>query len=201
MTSNNDQVVRADGSDRRYAVFEVINPHQGDPDSRRRYFGELVEQMENGGYEAMLGELLARDISGWNPEAIPETEALRRQKRLNLSNDPVMAWYYSRLEDGIDILSEETGQGSYPWRESEVQWVPVQAVIADYTAFAKRHGHRGDDQRIKNKLARYMPSGFESKPRREEQINGPRQVRCYPFPPLEEARRLFVEKSGFEIPN
>ncbi len=198
MTSNNDQVVRADGSDRRYAVFEVINPHQNDPDARRRYFGELVEQMENGGYEAMLGELLGRDITAWNPEAIPETEALKRQKRLNLSNDPVTAWYYSRLEDGIDILSGEGGTNVYAWGDSTV-WVPVQDVLADYSAFAKRHGHRGDDQRLKSKLARFMPPGFESKAKAKMGVNGSRAAKCYPFPPLAEARRIFTERTGHPV--
>lgn len=199
MTSNNDHVVRADGMDRRYAVFEVVNPHQGDPDARRRYFGEMVEQMENGGYEAMLGELLARDISGWNPEAIPETEALRRQKKLNLSNDPVTSWLESRLEDGINILSGETGHGAYPWSETETVWVPVSAVLADYTEFAKRNGHRGDDKRLMVKLVRYMPPGFAGKPRRDGQGIGAPVVRSYPFPPLGEARRLFTEKTGFKF--
>lgn len=196
MTSNNDHVVRADGSDRRYAVFEVVHPHQHDPDARRRYFGELVEQMESGGYEAMLGELLARDISAWNPEAIPETEALWRQKRLNLSNDPVLAWYYSRLEDGIDILPGDADTGVYTWSETGTTWVPVRAVLADYADFAKRHGHRGDEQRLKNKLARFMPKGFESRARAEPGVDGTHKVKCYPFPPLPEARQLFTARTG-----
>lgn len=199
MTSNNDQVVRADGFDRRYAVFEVLSPHQNAPDARRRYFGEMVEQMESGGYEAMLGELLARDIASWNPEAIPATEALKRQKSLNLSNDPVAAWYCSRLTDGINVLSGEAGTNIYPWGEDSTIWVPVRDVIADYAAFAKRHGHKGDDQRLHNKLARYMPDGFAGKPKRQEEVNGSAMVRCYPFPPLDQARKLFSETTGFEF--
>ena len=199
MTSNNDQVVRADGFDRRYAVFEVLSPHQNNPDARRRYFGEMVEQMESGGYEAMLGELLTRDISSWNPEAIPATEALKGQKLLSLSDNPVTAWYYSRLTDGINVLSGEAGTSIYPWVEGSTTWVPVRDVVADYAAFAKRHGHKGDDQRLKNKLARYMPDGFAGKPMREETVNGGAMVRCYPFPPLDQARKLFSEKTGFEF--
>lgn len=199
MTSNNDQVVRADGFDRRYAVFEVLSPFGDDPDGRRRYFGEMVEQMETGGYEAMLGELLSRDISSWNPEAIPVTEALKRQKLFNLSNDPVTAWYHSRLEDGIDILSGEADTPAYYWSDDKTVWVPVSHVLADYSAFAKRHGHRGDDQRLKNKLARFMPAGFESKPRSKDEVDTRRKVRCYPFPPLDEARRLFTAVTGFSL--
>jgi len=199
MTSNNDQVVRADGSDRRYAVFDVTNPHQYDPDGRRRYFGDMVEQMETGGYEAMLGELLERDVSNWNPEVIPETDALRRQKLLNLSSNPVEAWLYSRLEDGVNILSGEADTGVYPWSETETTWVPVREVIADYSEFAKRHGHRGDERRLAVKLARYMPTGFKGQTRSRSGVDGPVKGRMYPFPPLPEAKRLFEDATGYKI--
>jgi hypothetical protein len=109
----------------------------------------------------------------------------------------VLAWYHSRLEDGIDIVSGEGGSAIYPWSDTDTVWVPVRDVLADYSAFAKRHGHRGDDQRIKNKLGRYMPSGFESKPKPDGAGVGARLVKCYPFPPLVEARALFTKATGF----
>ena len=199
MTSNNDFVVRADARERRYAVFEVTNPHQDDPDARRRYFGEMVEQMETGGYAAMLGELLARDITDWNKENIPETEALRMQKMLNLSNDPVAAWWYSRLEEGIFVLSGAAETERYEWKSDDVTWVVVADLVADYQAFARGHGFRGDEQRIKNKLARYMPPGFEGRTRAVEDIGGNRKARMFPIPPLAEAKRLFTEATGYNV--
>jgi hypothetical protein len=39
LTSNNEHVVRADGHERRYAVFSVTHPYVGNPDARRRYDG------------------------------------------------------------------------------------------------------------------------------------------------------------------
>lgn len=200
MTSNNDHVVRADARERRYAVFEVTNPHQDDPDARRRYFGDIIEQMETGGYEAMLGELLARDISGWNPESIPETDALRQQKLLNLSNDPVAAWYFSRLQDGINILSGEADTPVYPWSEMETRWVPVAAVMKDYRQYARQLGHRGDEQRIKTRLTRFMPRGFDTKNLRDPTDPNKAQARMYPFPPLIEARKLFERATGYSVP-
>ncbi|WP_188063203.1 DUF5906 domain-containing protein [Sphingobium sp. KCTC 72723] len=200
MTSNNDHVVRADARERRYAVFEVTNPHQDDPDARRRYFGDLIEQMETGGYEAMLGELLARDITGWNPESIPETDALRQQKLLNLSNDPVAAWYFSRLQDGINILSGEAETPAYPWSQTETRWVPVAAVMKDYRYFARQLGHRGDEQRIKTRLTRFMPRGFDTKNLRDPNDPNRGQARMYPFPPLAEARKLFERATGYTVP-
>lgn len=199
MTSNNDQVVRADPGDRRYAVFEVSTPFQSDPDARRRYFGEMMEQMETSGYSALLGELLARDISCWNPEAIPQTAALREQVILNLPNDPVMAWYHARLEDGIEILTGEGETLIYSWSETDVVWVPVKDTVADFSAFTKRHGQRCSDQRLKNKLAKFMPPDFRSVTRREVDVNGGTPVRMYPFPPLPEARERFSAATGFSF--
>lgn len=201
MTSNNDFVVRADARERRYVVMEVANPHQDDAEGRRKYFGEMVEQMETGGYQAMLGELLARDIGGWNPEKIPETEALRQQKMLNLSNDPVAAWWYSRLEDGLTVLSGEGDTKLYTWHPTDVTWVSVAEMAKDYRAFARAHGQRADDQRIKAKLARFMPKGFESKARRDETDFNKASVRMYPIPPRDECVRLFALATGYEVAN
>lgn len=201
MTSNNDFVVRADARERRYFVLEVANPHQDDAKARRKYFGEMVEQMETGGYGAMLGELLARDIRGWIPEVIPETEALRQQKMLNLSNDPMAAWWYSRLEDGVNVLSGDGETSLYPWHPTEVTWVPAADLAKDYRAFARAHGHRADDRRLKAKLAQYMPPGFESKTRRDEADVNKAPVRMYPIPPRAECVRLFAQATGYEVSN
>ncbi len=108
----------------------------------------------------------------------------------------MLAWYYSRLEDGIDILPGDADTGVYTWSETGTTWVPVRAVLADYADFAKRHGHRGDEQRLKNKLARFMPKGFESRARAEPGVDGTHKVKCYPFPPLPEARQLFTARTG-----
>jgi hypothetical protein len=48
------------------------------------YFDAISEQQENGGTEAMLHELLDRDISEFNPMEFPDTPALNEQKQLLL---------------------------------------------------------------------------------------------------------------------
>lgn len=202
VTSNNEHVVRADGSDRRYAVFDVTNPHQASPNERRQYFGLMVEQMENGGYEAMLGELLSRDISAWNPEVIPETEALKRQKVMNLVNDPVKAYLYERLTDGVIITTGEAAMGSpcHRWSETRVVEVPTRDLSADFRLFAMAHGMSFSERQLQNQLARYMPEGFRSMTRRVPDGDASKATeRYYPFPPLEVARKRFEEVTGLII--
>lgn len=199
MTSNNDHVVRADGNDRRYAVFDVATPFGADPDARRAYFGAMVEQMECGGFEAMLGELLARDISTWNPEAIPDTPALRKQKLLNLANDPVSSWLHERLADGIFIVSSEHDLlgTAYRWSGTKPTAVPVTAAKEDFLRYCQRNGYRGTERMLQMKLASFMPPGFKSRVERApagDSVGGVQRV--YDFPPINEARAAFTKKTG-----
>ncbi|USU03900.1 DUF5906 domain-containing protein [Sphingomonadaceae bacterium OTU29LAMAA1] len=202
VTSNNEHVVRADGSERRYAVFEVTNPHQADPNARRAYFGRMVEQMETGGYAAMLGELLSRDIRGWNAEVIPETEALKRQKLLNLVNDPVRAYLYERLTEGVQITTGTASLGSpvHHWSETDTVNVPARDLSEDFRLFATSQGMAFSERQLAMQLPKYMPSGFKSTTKRVS--NGDYSsstVRVYPFPALEIARARFEEVTGLLI--
>lgn len=202
-TSNHQHVVRADGSERRYAAFEVTNPYQADPHARRGYFGKMVEQLEAGGYSAMLGELLERDIRGWNPEAIPETEALRRQKMLNLTNDPVRSYLYERLTEGIHITGGETNSDIpvHCWGTTAPTLVPVRDIKADFKLHCEANGMRFSERKLALELPLYMPEGFKAETKRAaaDDTLSSATYKAYPFPPLEEARALFEAKTGFEI--
>lgn len=73
LASNEDSVVPADTGDRRWMVFEVNNNRKED----RVHFGAILAEMKNGGYEAMLYDLLHRDVSkGPDPHHTIKTEAL-----------------------------------------------------------------------------------------------------------------------------
>lgn len=201
VTSNNALVVRADGSERRYGVFEVTNPHQADPNERRRYFGRIVEQMEVGGYSAMLGELLARDVSHWNAEAIPETDALKRQKVLNLVNDPVRMYLYDRLQDGYFITNGgRDGTPIHLWHLTETAWIPCKELRDDFMEFVSSNGLRATDRTLATQLGNYMPEGFQARTKRGKDGDAtPFTFKAYPFPPLEEARRCFEKATGLNI--
>lgn len=197
MTSNNEHVVSADGNDRRYAVFEVANPHAAAPDQRKAYFGAIVRQMDEGGTEAMLGELLARDISGWNQEAIPETPALVRQKLHNLKANPVRAWLHQRLTDGTCIVEGYgVGDPSYHWDDAGPVTIPVAAVRADFVEFCRRNNLRGSETQLSMQLPKLMPNGFSSRVVRLEQVDTKAPTRVYDFPTLADARSAFAAATG-----
>ena len=74
--SNEDWVVPAGAFERRYVVQEVANTHRQD----RAWFGPIYEQLRSGGYEAMLFDLLERNLGNWHPRDIVRTAALAAQQ-------------------------------------------------------------------------------------------------------------------------
>lgn len=77
MASNNEWVVPAGESARRFAVFAVPDRCRGDV----AYFARLFRELDQGGLAAMIHELRAMDLGSWHPEsARPETGELARQK-------------------------------------------------------------------------------------------------------------------------
>lgn len=201
MTSNNDHVVRADGIERRYAVFHVETPFQQNPHERLRYFSEINAEMKNGGYEAMLSELLERDLRGWNPEAIPETPALRRQKLQTMLKDPIRAWAFERLSTGGPILIEPDHDGHGPsspsWSDTKTVWVPAGDVLDDYNRFLRRHGYYAGARRFAAAIGSLFGEDFRSHVRRDHLTGAPQ--REYPFPPLPEARAKFTRATGIQF--
>jgi hypothetical protein len=84
-TSNEDWVVPASLSARRFFALEVENSRANDP----QYFDPLFDEIENGGVEAFLHDMLKRKITHTLSRP-PKTEALSEQKKLSIS--PVERW-------------------------------------------------------------------------------------------------------------
>jgi hypothetical protein len=95
MASNNDWVVPAGPTARRYAVFEVSNKHRRD----KAYFNALRAEIEGGGAAAMLYDLLAMDLGDWEPQELYETDALVEQKQWSLRG--LDAWIEGMLRKGM----------------------------------------------------------------------------------------------------
>lgn len=95
MATNEDWVVPAEYDSRRYAVFEVSDKYK----QKAEYFKPIYEQIEQGGREAFLFELLHRDIGDFHPRQIIKTAAFRDQVASSLG--PLPAWWVGFLEDGF----------------------------------------------------------------------------------------------------
>ena len=95
VASNNYSVVPADMGDRRWMVLDVSDEHIQD----QEYFGAIVAEMNNGGREAMLHDLLRRDVTkGPNPRKILHTDA--RVDQILITEAPYIKMLHSHLVEG-----------------------------------------------------------------------------------------------------
>ncbi len=94
MASNAEWVVPAGADDRRFVVLDIQDNHLHD----RKYWQLLNNELESGGYQALLHLLATRDISEFNPREKPNTDALQEQK--TLSFEPLAKWWYGVLQEG-----------------------------------------------------------------------------------------------------
>ena len=92
MASNSSWVVPVGLHGRRWFILQVNDNRLGD----HEYFGRLVNEMNGGGAEAMLYELQRRDLAGFNPRIVPQTEAYLAQRAHSL--DTLHRWWLAVLE-------------------------------------------------------------------------------------------------------
>ena len=154
MASNEEWVVPASIGSRRFFVLEVPDTVKGD----QAYFAALWDQMEDYGYEAMLHDLLAHDISTFNVHRIPVTAGLHHQQKLSLPTTG--AWWMECLERGFVFQSKHGLEAEFR------TWLPkvtTDLLFASYEAFAKARGER---RIISREALGVFLTGLKAKPGR-----------------------------------
>jgi len=178
LASNSDWVVPAEELERRFAVLDVGDNHRQD----RGYFGKIVTQMKNGGFEAMLHDLLEWDTSVANVHVIPKTEALADQVVRTMK--PIQGFWFECLCRGSVLEDQERWPGQDPKK----------AIYHAYIRYCEDRGirRREGDRVFGRELRRLCPSITECRP----VVSSGDRARCYGFPPLNEAREAFDEVMG-----
>lgn len=165
IASNSQRVIQAARQARRYFVLDVGDECQ----KNFPYFDAITRQQRNGGTAAMLHELLARDISGFNAMEFPDTPALNEQKELSLQ--PHEAWLRERLLDAVG------------WSQD----VEKDRFYGTYLQWTKDLGNPGRYPQTKTQLTKYLQDVFGARIR----FRPHGQKRRYRFPDLAECRRIF----------
>jgi hypothetical protein len=133
MASNADWVVPASLEARRYFVLEVSDAHKDD----HSYFGGIWEEMEAGGYAAMLHDLLHINLTDFNVRSVPTTEGLQQQKKLSL--DTSNSWWSDVLHRGY-VFRSKLGLEDFfsKWHDE----VATELLYASYQEFADKRRER-----------------------------------------------------------
>ncbi len=181
MTSNEDWVVEASMEDeRRYFVLDTTNEYL----KNFKFFNKLYEQLDNGGYEAFLHEMLGRDISGWHPRNnIPQTEALRKQKKKSMTY--IQKWWDEIVEEGE--LNYPANNIDADWYEESIK-IPKGDLFDSFRDFVyDRMGkrYRGSKIEFKKEISNF---GIIEKQSGEKKTRG---QRFFIIPKLDKAKEIF----------
>ena len=133
MASNERWVVPAGLEARRFFVLEVSSERVDD----HTYFAAIQNELDNGGYEAMLHDLLYYDLSGFNHRAAPKTAGLDEQKKLSL--DTSKAWWMDVLHRGY-VFRSKLGLEDYfgEWHDE----MTTEVLFTSYEAYARDRRER-----------------------------------------------------------
>jgi hypothetical protein len=180
IASNNNWVVPVGIDERRMCVLDVSDRKKQD----HEYFKAIVDQMDNGGREAMLYDLLELDIREVNLRDFPKTDALFDQW-LRGANSSQKFWL-ERLMTGTALKADDC------WDHL----VPTEKLHDEYLEFVKGHNERFPMIRelFVKEIRKLCPGISRIKPR----LGGERKP-CLRFPDLAECRGEFSTKTGNKI--
>ena len=101
MATNHKEVASVETHDLRYWVLEVSSHRRGD----HEYFAALAQEIENGGKEAFLAMMLARDVSAFVPQRdIPRDNALMASvKAHSRSQRDATRWLAECIDAGLIV--------------------------------------------------------------------------------------------------
>jgi hypothetical protein len=179
VASNEDWVIPAGVGDRRWFVLNVADTYAG---GYQEYWDALYAEVENGGAAAMLNDLLAIDLSGFNVRAAPHTVARGQQQMLSLHGTE--AWLCHVLQEGAI--------GCYRWQNGSLVVTTDHAYMC-YEDFSKRqHAWRPEIKAEWSKKVRRVLRA------RVKDIR-PKEGRSFEFAPLSDCRCQFATYVGTQI--
>ncbi|MGH6847809.1 MAG: primase-helicase family protein [Methylocella sp.] len=191
-TSNANWVIPAALDERRFCVLDVAQ----DVAQRHEYFAEMDRELDNGGREALLADLLTYDLDAPgapNLRIIPKTAALLEQKLRSL--DPVESWWFERLTDGA------TTRRSSIWN----RLISVDVLFDDFVHMAEKIGVRRKAEKTSfgmqlRKLVPGIARVYRTIP--VELGDGTHVMRrqwCLDLPSLDECRAAFDTAAGQSV--
>lgn len=182
VATNSEWAVPMNMDDRRFLVVDVPDTHQQD----RAYFSAIRNQMDEGGYAAMMWDLMTTYVDPTQPLRVPQTETSIesgfKQKLMTMDHED--QWWYELLCEGRPLQKKP----DTPWSA-----VPVEDMYAEYLAAmkaanAQRPFHKA---RLALFFRRRAPGFYNRKVRIAGHWTERQRVWC--FPAIEVLRKAFAD--------
>lgn len=188
IASNEDWFLPAGPQSRRWFVLDIPSGVA----SNKAYFDKLYDQMDNGGYGAMMYELKNREIKNDLRKA-PETALLMDQRARYTSTDSITEWWASKVEDGVLGISghEELGE--------ESDWAKLanrSEFYIDYQDWCKDSGAR---RQAKPAFFTKLERDFRLHKCRPANPNGGTRVQMYEVPSHSKCVKILQDVAGIQI--
>lgn len=178
-TGDQDWLIPAGPRERRFGVFDVQEGHIQD----NAYFKAIITELEAGGYERLLYELLTFDLAQVDLGVIPVNDGLLDQKIASFT--PEQNWYF-------DVLKE----GKLPFGCGGPRCCPSSALFDHYINHARKQGvgRRSAETRFGRFLRKMVGPGFQRYRETYKNNQFGEEVRgfVYELPSLNECRTRFA---------
>jgi len=171
--TNADHFKNTERDDRRDFTLRVSESRKND----HQYWKDLYYEIDNGGTEALVHDLLAMDLSDFNVRQKPNTKELIEQKINSLG--PIAHWWYECLLQGSIFDDEEK------WQEFVSTIKAIEGIMA---VAGGRIYRRPGPRDVVQEMKKLCPSAKHW----QKQVNGIRN-RGFILPNLEQARDEFAE--------
>jgi hypothetical protein len=189
ITGNPDWMVPAGFKERRWAIFDIGEDKVQDND----YFAAIDEEMNNGGREALLYELLNFDLKQVNLRIIPKTAALLDQQIASMT--PEETWWFETLMRGALPSIPRGLLGT----SLDTNVCLKDDLFETYILHAKMQG--ASRRAIETRIGMFLKKQLGAKLTLPRPFVGspPKQIRCYKLPPLKECREMFDKQLGQQV--
>lgn len=186
MASNNEWVVPAGIMERRFMVLDVSKAQQ----QNQPYFKAILHQLRNGGYEAMLHDLLEYDTSKVNVSQIIKTSAGFDQQVESMA--PIQKFWFEKLRSG------RLQGGDFEWGEL----IQTEVLYNQYLTFCDSIGqrHRKIDKVFGKEIKKLCPEITRRLIQTTDHgAENYLQKWHYEFPDLQICRNLFEKAVKIEL--
>ena len=194
VASNERWFIPAGPSSRRWFVLTVGDENAND----RKFFGDMHDEMDNGGYDRMFYDLKRRKIKS-NLREAPVTEGLKIQRAMLANQDSAVAWWSQCLEqgyiDGIEAYSDfdpgtDSGDRQAKWIAASVPSMAMYEMYEDWCLLKKNK-----KQSIAEFASCMQKVGLKKVRARRENS----RIMAYRIPNHQECIRLFEEGCGITV--